>query len=63
MFITTEGGGGPTTASTPDQSLSRLLCATKSGYARRMHCWRMMIGGRIEKSCWIAGKDRRFFLK
>lgn len=25
MFITTGGGGGPTTASTPDQSLSRLL--------------------------------------
>lgn len=30
MFITTEGGGGPTTASTPDQSLSRLLYALKN---------------------------------
>lgn len=29
MFITTEGGGGPTTASAPDQSLSRLLHAPK----------------------------------
>ena len=31
MFITTEGGGGPATASTPDQSLSRLLYTPRNG--------------------------------
>lgn len=60
MFITTEGGGGPTTASMPDQSLSRLHYTLKNGDGGRMHRWRMMIGGRIQKSCWIAGKDIRF---
>lgn len=43
MFITTEGGGGPTTAPTPDQSLSRLL-HTPSGDGGRTHCWWMMMG-------------------
>lgn len=62
MFITTGGGGGPTTASTPDQSLSRLLYTLKNRDRGRMHRWMMMIGGRIQKSCWRPGKDRRFSL-
>lgn len=49
MFITTEGGGGPTTASMPDQSLSRLLCTLEDEDGGRIHCWRMMIGGRMER--------------
>lgn len=34
MFITTGGGGGPMTASTPDQSPSRVFCTPKSADER-----------------------------
>lgn len=58
MFITTGGGGGPTAASMADQSLSRLYYMLKYGDRKRMYCWRMRAGGRIEKRWWKVGTDK-----